>query len=515
LETFTIAVAEVNTSPTLGAIGNKSVDEQATLSFTATATDQDTPTQTLTYSLDAVSLAAGMTITPTGAFSWTPSEAQGDVDYSVTITVTDDGTGTLSDSETFKVTVNEVNVAPVLDAIGDRAVDEQTALSFTATANGQDLPVDTLTFSLDAASLAVGMTIDPTSGALAWTPTEEHGPDQYPVTVTVTDDGNSPLSDSKSFQITVNDPEVLTLVLNADSISEAAGSTATVATVSRGEYRLDQELTIQVQCDDDSEVTVPEEVVIPANESSMTFEIDAVDDYDADGTQVVQITVGAAGFAGDAKTLDVTDHESWQSPTHKFDVNRDREITPTDVFYVITFLNVNGAVHLPIPPNPPLIPPPFVDCNDDGDITPTDLLLLISDLNANGARRVDNEGGVPVAASGAEGEAMRLAPMLPGTQHWLVAMADSPRNAASRWSSFSAESESAYKSLSAPSRDWSMLSTRTNRPKLPLRHDNKGSSIWRFDVDSLDEFDLDEFGGDDLRLLATDVSRAWHQCIGG
>ena len=31
-------------------------------------------------------------------------------------TVTDNGTGTLSDSETFTITVGEVNVAPVLDA---------------------------------------------------------------------------------------------------------------------------------------------------------------------------------------------------------------------------------------------------------------------------------------------------------------------------------------------------------------------------------------------------------------
>ena len=42
--------------------------------------------------------------------------------------VTDDGTPNLSDSETITVTVNEVNVAPVLDAVGDQTVDEQTLL---------------------------------------------------------------------------------------------------------------------------------------------------------------------------------------------------------------------------------------------------------------------------------------------------------------------------------------------------------------------------------------------------
>ncbi len=99
----------------LGSIGNQTVDEQANLSFTATASDQDLPADGLTFSLDAASLTAGMSINDsTGAFSWTPTEAQGGATYNATITVTDDGTGTLTDSETFSITVNEVNVNPVL-----------------------------------------------------------------------------------------------------------------------------------------------------------------------------------------------------------------------------------------------------------------------------------------------------------------------------------------------------------------------------------------------------------------
>ncbi|CAB5153916.1 T1SS secreted agglutinin RTX, partial [Olavius algarvensis associated proteobacterium Delta 3] len=38
------------------------------------------------------------------------------------------------DSETITVTVNEVNVAPSLDPIGDHTVDEGVELTFTATA---------------------------------------------------------------------------------------------------------------------------------------------------------------------------------------------------------------------------------------------------------------------------------------------------------------------------------------------------------------------------------------------
>ena len=50
----------------------------------------------------------------TGDFRWTPTEAQGGTAPAVTITVTDSGTGNLIDSETFTITVNDTNTAPVL-----------------------------------------------------------------------------------------------------------------------------------------------------------------------------------------------------------------------------------------------------------------------------------------------------------------------------------------------------------------------------------------------------------------
>ena len=137
-ETFTITVNDLNTAPVLGAIGDQSVDELATLSFTATATDSDLPADTLTFSLDAASIALGMSIDAnTGAFSWTPTESQGGLTPSVTVTVTDDGTGNLVDSETFTITVNDLNIAPVLGAIGDQTVDELATLSFHRDRHGR------------------------------------------------------------------------------------------------------------------------------------------------------------------------------------------------------------------------------------------------------------------------------------------------------------------------------------------------------------------------------------------
>ncbi len=66
-------------------------------------------------------------------------------------------------------------------------------------------PADTLSFSLDAASIALGMTINATTGAFSWTPTEGQGGLTPSVTVTVTDDGTGSLVDSEIITITVND----------------------------------------------------------------------------------------------------------------------------------------------------------------------------------------------------------------------------------------------------------------------------------------------------------------------
>ena len=197
-EFMLITITAVNDAPVLAAIGNQSVAEGATLSFTASATDADVPAQSLSYSLDAASLALGMSINAnTGVFSWTPTEAQGGLAPSVTVTVTDNGTGTLTDSETFTITVGDTNLAPVLAAIGNLSVNEGTTLSFTASATDADLPAQNLTFSLDGASIALGMNIDANTGVFSWTPTESQGGLAPSVTITVTDNGTGDLRDAR------------------------------------------------------------------------------------------------------------------------------------------------------------------------------------------------------------------------------------------------------------------------------------------------------------------------------
>ena len=142
-ETLTVTVRDVNVAPVLNTIDDQTVNEFVELTFTATASDDDS----LTFSFDGT-FPSGAAITDDGNFTWTPTELQ-DGDHTITVQVTD---GSLTDSETLTVTVNEVNVAPVLNAIGDKGTSELVELTFTATASDTDVVdnvVNTLTFSFD------------------------------------------------------------------------------------------------------------------------------------------------------------------------------------------------------------------------------------------------------------------------------------------------------------------------------------------------------------------------------
>jgi PKD repeat protein len=180
----------VNLAPILGAVGNKNVDEMTLLTFVATASDADIPAQTLTFSL--VGAPAGASITAAGVFTWTPSEAQGPGDYVFDVVVSD---GALTDSETITVHVNEVNVAPVLDLIGSKTVDQGALLTFTATATDADIPAQTLTFSLVGAPAGASITA---GGAFSWTPSAAG---DYTFDVVVSDGS---LTDSEPITVTVN-----------------------------------------------------------------------------------------------------------------------------------------------------------------------------------------------------------------------------------------------------------------------------------------------------------------------
>ncbi len=210
---ITVSVTEVNVAPVVTSPGNQTVNELATLAFTVTATDADLPANTIAWSLDAGAPAGATIGAGTGAFSFTPTEAQGPGSFPVTIRATDNGTPALSGTAAITITVNEVNVAPVVTNPGNKTTNELAALAFTVTATDADLPANTITWSLDAGAPA-GATIGASTGAFAWTPTEAQGPGTFPVTIRATDNGTPALSGTAAITITVNEVNVAPVVTN-------------------------------------------------------------------------------------------------------------------------------------------------------------------------------------------------------------------------------------------------------------------------------------------------------------
>jgi hypothetical protein len=182
-ETITVHVTEVNSAPVLSNVpASATVPELAVYTFTATTTDSDLPAQTLTFSL--VGAPAGASIGATsGAFSWTPTEAQGPGSYPFSVRVSD---GVTNSDAAITLTVTEVNSAPLLSNVPASAtIPEQVLYTFMATATDSDLPAQALAFSL--AGAPAGASINATSGAFSWTPSNAQGPGSYSFSVEVTD----------------------------------------------------------------------------------------------------------------------------------------------------------------------------------------------------------------------------------------------------------------------------------------------------------------------------------------
>ena len=218
--TNTITVGSTNAAPVVANPGNRTVNEGTLLAYTVTATDADGG-QTLTFTLGP-GAPTGAASTTGGAFSWTPSEAQGPGTFPITYVATDNGAPPLSGNATNTVTVNEVNVAPVVNAPANQTVNEGTAIAYTVTATDADLPAQPLAFTLGAGA-PTGAAISP-GGAFNWTPSEAQGPGTYPITYTATDNGTPPMAGSATNTITVNEANNAPVVANPGNRTVNEGS---------------------------------------------------------------------------------------------------------------------------------------------------------------------------------------------------------------------------------------------------------------------------------------------------
>ena len=229
-QTFTVNVV-TNLAPAIDSDGSgttaaKSVAENQTTVTTVRATDPDNGPSPVTYSVVGGDDAAKFTIVSSGAGAGnlsfitapdfenpTDTSTAGTNTYIVTVQASD---GVSVDTQTITVTVTDANDAPVITSNGGGPtasvnVNENATAVTTVTATDQDVPAQTLTYSILGGADAAKFTID-ASGHLSFVtapnfeaPTDSGTDNGYDVIVRVTDNGAPNLHDDQAITVHVQD----------------------------------------------------------------------------------------------------------------------------------------------------------------------------------------------------------------------------------------------------------------------------------------------------------------------
>lgn len=261
-EEIVVTVGESNRPPKLAPIGAKEVDEGELLEFTVTAEDPDAGDE---VTLSVEDLPDGAEFDEEfGLFSWTPGEdAAGN--YEVTFTATDSGDPPLHDAEIVTISVGGVNRPPVLNAIGDKTVEEGQELIIKPTASDPD-PGDILSYSVDG--LPGGAQFDTETNTFSWTP-EVGAQGDYPVEFSVQDDGEPVLKDYEEIVITVRAGNLAPAFTAVDDITVAPGELVEF-TVEAEDPNVDDILTYSVE-------DLPDGAEFDTETSTFTWTPDAED----------------------------------------------------------------------------------------------------------------------------------------------------------------------------------------------------------------------------------------------
>ncbi|MFO0820326.1 MAG: ELWxxDGT repeat protein [Pirellulales bacterium] len=323
---------------------------------------------------------------------------------------------------TVTIAANQASASFTLTGVDDSLLDGPILVSISATAAGYVAGEATFTVT-DSEALTLTFDTNVTSengGQATATVTRSNTDQSSPLTVTLTNSDSTEVeiptsvvipagAASTTFLVQGVDDNLLdgvqlaTLRALADSYETATAfflvtdwetlqidipntplietGAAVLATVTRSNSDISSPLTVTLISDDPLEAAPPATIVIPVQQSSVTFPLNAFYDGEADGTSTVVIRAAADGYQSGAATATVEDWVyPWSNVLNPLDVSRDGDLTPLDALEVITDLNERGARVLPAP-TPQTTPPPFIDVNQDTQVTPIDALLVINALN--------------------------------------------------------------------------------------------------------------------------------------
>ena len=322
---FTVTVNPVNQPPTLNALANMTLNENAglqtvNLSGITSGAPNEFQTLTVTASSSNPSLIPTPTVNytspnTTGSMTFAPA-TYGSGTATITVTVNDGGASNNIVSRSFSVTVNPVNQAPTLDPLASVTLNENaSAQTVNLTGITSGAPNESQTLAVTATSSNPGLIPNPivsytspnATGSITLAPLQ-YANGSATITVTVNDGGSSNNVVSRSFVVTVNPVnQIPTLNALADMIiTENAGKqTVNLSGINSGAPNEVQTLTITASSSNTGLIPNP---TVSYSSPSATGSISFTPVANAYGTATITVTVNDGGASNNivSKYLAVT-----------------------------------------------------------------------------------------------------------------------------------------------------------------------------------------------------------------
>ena len=322
-ETSYTTLLPMNQQPTLNALANLTINEGAAaqivnLSGISSGSASEPQTLVVTASSSNTGLIPNPTVNysspnGTGTITFTPLPfAFGSA--TITVNVNDGGTANNIVTRTFTVTVNSVNQAPTLNALGNMSLNESAPLqTVNLSGIGTGAQNETQTLVVTASSSNTGLIPNPNvtynspaaSGSISFTPAALAS-GSATITVTVNDGGASNNIVTRTFNVSVNSVnQAPTLnALSNISINEGSGlQTVNLSGITTGAANESQSLVVTASSSNTGLIPSP---TVSYTSPNATGSISFTSVAGAGGTATISVTVNDGGNSNNIVTRTFT-----------------------------------------------------------------------------------------------------------------------------------------------------------------------------------------------------------------
>ncbi len=318
---FAVKVIPVNDPPTLDALSNVTLDENAPMqTISLTGITSGAPGETQTLSVTATSDNTGLIVNPAvtytspnkvGILSFTPNQNASGKAF-ITVVVNDHGGLNNIVTRTFQVTVNAADEPPTLDPLNDLVINEdapqQTVpLTGIGAGNVSDQPALSVTATSSDPTLIPSPTINYVTPANAGTLTFSPLPNangSATIIVKVTGGANDTVT--QTFVVTVNpvnDPPTLNSISNLILETDAGPQSITLTGISFGAANENQTLTIAAMSSNSALIPHPTvNYTNPGSSGTLSF----TPLPNANGTATITVSVNDGGSENNTTSQDFT-----------------------------------------------------------------------------------------------------------------------------------------------------------------------------------------------------------------